>query len=283
MAVERYLGINVPTAEDMRSIEESSRLYAEDHAIIMTLPVLHRAASEDQELAAVTFIATPKCLITLRYANPSPIGLFAQSLERHAQTSLSPEDILIDLLEKIAERMAEIMETATEDLEKLSHDIFRKNGETGAASGTDFRSVIRKIGHINDLATEAKASSLSFTRLLPFYAAHAKPEKNPANRLLALERDIASISEHATFVSAKVSFLLDATLGLINHEQNSIIKIFSVAAVAFMPPTLIASIYGMNFKQMPELGWPFGYPLAIGMMVFLALIPLWYFRRKKWL
>lgn len=283
VAVEKRLGINVPTREDMRSIEESSRLYVEDGALVMTLPVLHRAASDDQELSTVTFIYTPMCLVTLRYSNPSPIGYFAQSLQRPEAPCQTAEDILVGLLEKIAERMAEIMEGATEEIEKLSHEIFRKNGESGAASGTDFRSVIRKIGHSNDLATEAKASGLCFSRLLSFYAAHAKPGKSAAIRLHSVERDIASISEHTTFVSAKVSFLLDATLGLINHEQNNIIKIFSVAAVAFMPPTLIASIYGMNFKQMPELGWAFGYPLALAMMIVFALIPLWYFRRKKWL
>lgn len=282
-AVESFIGIDAPTNEDIRSIEESSRLYVEDHALVMTLAMLHRAASEEHELTTLTFIATPKCLVTLRYANPSPIGQFAQNLDRQTYTTITPEDILIGLLEKIMERMAEVMENATEDLKRMSYEIFRKNGESSSASGTDFRNVISKIGQINDLVTAAKASSLSFARLLPFYATHAKPGKAPMGRLQVLERDLTSISEHATFISTKVSFLLDATLGLINHEQNNIIKIFSVAAVVFMPPTLIASLYGMNFHFMPELSWSFGYPLAIMLMIICALIPLWYFRRKKWL
>ena len=96
-------------------------------------------------------------------------------------------------------------------------------------------------------------------------------------------RDVRTITEQAGFLQQKTVFLLDATLGLINIEQNAIIKIFSVVAVAFLPPTLVASAYGMNFRVMPELGWPFGYPFALGLMGLSALVPLWYFRRRRWL
>ena len=108
-------------------------------------------------------------------------------------------------------------------------------------------------------------------------------KKDAKARMETLKRDVASIDEHAAFLSAKVSFLLDATLGLINIEQNAIIKIFTVAAVAFLPPTLIASIYGMNFEFMPELHWQHGYLVAIGMMVLSAVLPFWYFRKRGWL
>ena len=102
-------------------------------------------------------------------------------------------------------------------------------------------------------------------------------------RLQTLGRDIQSISEHASFMTQKVTFLLDATLGMINIEQNATIKIFSVLAVIFMPPTMIASIYGMNFEHMPELGWPLGYPAALGIMLAAAVLPYWFFKRKGWL
>jgi magnesium transporter len=111
----------------------------------------------------------------------------------------------------------------------------------------------------------------------------AKEMKDHRARLKILQRDIASLTDHSSFLSSKINFLLDAVLGLINIEQAGIIKIFSVAAVVFLPPTLVASIYGMNFRVMPELEWTYGYPFAIGLMVLSALLPWLYFKRKGWL
>jgi magnesium transporter len=108
-------------------------------------------------------------------------------------------------------------------------------------------------------------------------------KKDIKARIKTLSRDLGSITDHANFLAGKVNFLLDATLGLINIEQNAIIKIFTVAAVAFLPPTLIASIYGMNFDFMPELKWHYGYLVAIGLMILSAVLPMWYFRRRGWL
>ena len=107
--------------------------------------------------------------------------------------------------------------------------------------------------------------------------------KDARARVKTLSRDVISLSDHASFQTQKITFLLDATLGMINIQQADIIKIFSVAAVVFLPPTLIASIYGMNFRHMPELDWWFGYPLALGLMVLAAVLPYLYFKRKGWL
>lgn len=128
---------------------------------------------------------------------------------------------------------------------------------------------------------------MSIQRLVSYHGAKEKSarkgKKDTAQRIRLIQRDAASLGDHAIFLSGKINFLLDATLGLINLEQNQIIKIFSVAAVVFLPPTMVASIYGMNFEQMPELHLPFGYPLARCIMVASALVPFLYFKRRGWL
>ena len=279
--VERLLSLEVPTPEEMQEIEASSRLYVDNRAIVMTLPVLNRTATTQPEIVAVTFILADHRLITLRYADPSPFSAFIQRVNRQPGLIDSGEYILLGLLEQIADRLADILEGAVAEVENISHEIFQNSDDSDI--NTDFKHVLRRIGYAGDLATKAKDSLLGLNRLILFFSAQTSIKKDASLRLETLSRDVSSIDEHARFLSEKVSFLLNATLGMLNIEQNNIIKIFSVAAVAFMPPTLIASIYGMNFHQIPELSWAWGYPLAVVMMVASAVVPLWQFKRKKWL
>lgn len=278
--VERLLSIEVPTREEMQEIEASSRLYVDEGALVMTMPILNKVSTSEPEAVAVTFILAGDRLVTVRNADPAPFGIFIQRSHRQPSLVATGEQALMGLLEQAADGLADILEGAAAELEGLSREIFRSNGSNG---GTNFNEALRSIGHVGELAAKAKESLLNFTRLLLFFASQTGLKKDAKIRLKTLMRDASSIDEHATFLSAKVSFLLDATLGLINIEQNKIIKIFSVAAVAFLPPTLIASIYGMNFESMPELKWEGGYLLAIGLMIVSSIVPFWYFRRKKWL
>ncbi len=280
--VQKWLDIEVPTRDEMQEIETSSRLYKEDNgALVMTMAVLDRPTSDEPEAPSVTFILMGKCLVTVRYVEPVPFHQFIARIKRQPSLALSGEQALLGLLEQVSDYLADILEGATFDLEGLSRNIFKsgKDEETNANLGE----AINRIGHVGDLATKAKGSLLNLTRLLLFLASHADIEVDAKGRMKTLMQDANSLDEHARFLSAKVSFVLDATLGLINLEQNNIIKMFSVAAVAFLPPTLIASIYGMNFKFMPELQWDYGYPFALGVMVLSAALPLWFFWRKKWL
>ncbi|MDX9688927.1 MAG: magnesium transporter [Proteobacteria bacterium] len=279
--VERLLSIEVPTRDEMQEIETSSRLYVEDGALVMTMAVLHRPTSDEPEAPSVTFILVNNCLLTVRYVDPVPFNQFIQRIRRQPSLALSGGRALLGLLEQISEYLADILEGATFDLEGLSRGIFRSNRDAEAA--TNYSEAIVRIGHIGDLATKAKGSLLNLTRLLLFLAAQSDVDKEVKDRMKTLMQDANSLDEHARFLSAKVSFVLDATLGLINLEQNNIIKMFSVAAVVFLPPTLIASVYGMNFKFLPELDWAYGYPFALLLMVLSAAVPLWFFWRKKWL
>jgi len=279
--IEQRFGIEVPTREEMQEIELSSRLYDEDGALFMTVSVLTRATTDAPQTAAVTFILVKKTLITLRYADPVPFKTFIRRVKKTPSLANSAETVMFGLLEQIVDRLADLMEQTATDLENLSNQVFAS--PEGPGSDQDHRETLRQIGRTGNLSGKAKDSLLNLHRLGLFLSTQTRLKKDAKARLKVISRDIVSITEHANFIANKVTFLLDATLGMISLEQNNIIKIFSVAAAAFLPPTLIASIYGMNFEVMPELGWEFGYPVAIGLMILSAVLPLWYFKRKGWL
>lgn len=280
-AVERVLGVEVPTRAEMSEIEASSRLYLEGRALVMTLPVINKSTSDEPESAAITFVLSGSRLVTLRYADPAPFNLFSQRLRRQPSLAQTGEQAFLGLLEQITDRLADILEAAMASLDVFTRETLRN--EDATAGLVDFKDVLRRIGRVSDLAAKAKECLLNLSRLLLFLTAQMDLSEASMSRVKSLMRDAKSIDEHASFVSSKVAFLLEATLGLINIEQNNIIKIFSVAAVAFLPPTLVASIYGMNFKHLPELDWDFGYPIALGIMLLSAVLPFMWFRRKKWL
>jgi len=283
-AVEQFLAIEVPTREEMREIETSNRLYEEDGALYMTATVLKGIDTERPEAAAVTFILVRNKLITNRYHDPLPFRRFIAHAERHPSVSTSAPAILAGLLESIIERIADLLERVGGDLDELSAGVFRPQRSRKNFS-RDMRGVMERIGRDGDLISKARESLVSLGRLLSFAqqsgALALSTELRARFRTLA--RDVLALADHATFVSNKASFMLQATLGLINIEQNDIIKIFSVVAVVFLPPTLIASIYGMNFRVMPELDWTLGYPLALLMMVASAVLPYLFFKRRGWL
>jgi magnesium transporter len=289
-SVERAYHMEVPTREEMREIEASSRIYTENGALVMTAPILHRATTEIPESGVITFILLAETLVTVRFVDPLPFSVFARRAERNPALAASAQSVLLGLLEGITDRLADVLELAQADMEQVSREIFAKRAAALDAQSReakrkypDLQETMRRIGRGGDLATKARDSLLGLSRIAVFLAAQPDMKKDIKARIKTLSRDLASITDHAHFLAGKVNFLLDATLGLINIEQNAIIKIFTVASVAFLPPTLIASIYGMNFDTMPELHWQHGYIIAIGLMILSAVLPMWYFRRRGWL
>ena len=283
-AVEQLLAIEVPTREEMREIETSNRLYEEDGALYMTATVLTRIDTERPEAAAITFILVGNKLITNRYHDTLPFRRFTAYAERHAAAATSAPSILAGLLESVIERIADVLERVGSDLDELSAGVFAPQRRRKSFS-RDMRAVMERIGRNGDLISKSRESLVSLGRLLSFVqqSGHVSLTPEVRARLKTQSRDVLALSDHATFVSNKASFMLQATLGLINIEQNETVKIFSVVAVVFLPPTLIASIYGMNFHFMPELDWKLGYPLALLLMLASAVGPYLFFKRKGWL
>ena len=283
-AVERLLAIDVPSREEMREIETSNRLYEENGTLYMTATVVTKIDTDRPESAAVTFILSHNRLITNRYVDPLPFRRFVAYAERHPAAATTAPGILAGLLEAIIERTADVLERVGVGLDDLSASVF--SPETKAPSqARNLRNVMERIGRDGDLTSKARESLVTLARQLTFIqqSTSVQMPNELRARYRSMSRDVLALSDHASFVANKSSFMLQATLGLINIEQNNIIKIFSVAAVAFLPPTLVASIYGMNFHFMPELDWPFGYPVALALMLLSAVLPYVYFRRRGWL
>ena len=283
--VETSLKIDVPTREEQQEIEVSSRLYQEDGAHFMTATLLYLGGDTETKTTPVSFILAGTRLVTVRYAEPRAFAIFATRCNRQETDLGKGTSVLIGLLDTIVDRLADFIERIQAEVEGLSHSVFENKGVV-AARQRRFDVLLKSIGREGEITSKARESAHSLGRLLTFfaYAINERKEGKPLqSRVRAAVRDVNSLTDHATFLSGKIIFLLDATLGMIQIQQNDIIKIFSVAAVVFLPPTLIASIYGMNFHAMPELDWLFGYPFALGLMVLFAVLPYIYFKHKGWL
>src|SRR5438067_394053 len=284
-AVERLAGIAVPTREDMQEIEISSRLYIENGARYMTATLMCNSDSDMPKTTAVTFILAGHRLVTVRYDEPKPFALVEHKLARSCAAAITGEQVLMELLDAVIDRCADILERIGADVDTVSHDIFEPESERHG-SAKRYSEILIAIGRKGDLTSKVRESLVSIGRLVTFLSAvieGVKWSKDMREQLKTQQRDVASLTDHASYLSNKITFVLDAMLGVVNLEQNNIIKLFSVMAVVLMPPTLIASIYGMNFKIMPELEWQHGYPFALVAMLLAAVLPYVFFKWKKWL
>lgn len=275
---EETLAIDLPTKEEMSEIEISSRLYQENGALFMTATVMTQVEAGNPTTEPVTFVLIGQRLVTIRYANPMPFRVFATQVQRQTDLSGKGDIILVGLLDAIIDRIADVLERVQRDMSRISGWIFSHDK-------TDYEEVLRKIGHAEGLNSRARESLVSIGRVLSYLSRpnEIKQHRRMAGSLKTLSRDVLSLSDHSSFLGSNITFLLDATLGMSNIEQTGVIKIFSVMSVLFLPPTLIASIYGMNFQFMPELVLSYGYPVSLVLMLIAGILPYWYFKRRGWL
>jgi magnesium transporter len=281
--LEAQLGVDIPTREEMHRFEVSGRLYREDDAVVMTATLPARTDSDDLLMAPVAFVIAGGKLITVRYHEPRVFKTFPQRAAESNVGCANGETVFVALLEATVDRLTDILERAEEEVDGISRAIFRS--EQPKSMRHDLMNTLQLIGRKGDLCSNIQVCLLSLQRLAGFWSQVLADQgaKDLRGRVRTLEHYLESLGDHSSFVSQKVTFLLDATLGMINIEQSDIIKIFSIAAGVCLPPTLIASIYGMNFTFMPELRWPYGYPMAALLMLASALLPFWYFKRRGWL
>lgn len=282
-SVNALLGMELPTRADMEEIEISSRLYSEDGGLFMTALVLANSDSERPVADVVTFVLAREKLITIRYIDPQPFRTFAARCERAMVIAPRAENVLNVLLDVIIDRMADVLERVSSDVEAISREIFDPN--QAHIGRRDFQGVLRRLGAKHDLTGKMRECLLTMNRMATFLgtAMESKSNREARVHVKTLSRDAQSLLDHSSFIATKLGYLQDATLGLISNEQNNIIKIMSVAAMVFLPPTLIASIYGMNFHYLPELSWPFGYVYSLLLMMVSAVVPYVWFKRRGWL
>src|SRR5437868_4239872 len=240
-AVEGLAGIAVPTREDMQEIEISSRLYLENGARYMTASLMCGTETDNPRTTAVTFILAHHRLVTVRYDEPKPFALVENKLARACAPGITGEMVLMELLDAVIDRNADILERAGSDMDTISHQIFEPEGAARTGHAMRYSDILIAIGRKGDLTSKVRESLVSIGRVVTFVAAAVdgvKWSKDMREQLKTMQRDVTSLTDHASYLSNKITFVLDAMLGVVNLEQNNIIKLFSVMAVVLMPPTL---------------------------------------------
>ena len=278
-AVERLMGLAIPTREEMAELEASSRLYREDGAVFVTADILHNGDADLPILDPVTFILTDGPLVTVRYFDPRPFALLKEKLAREPEICATGAGLFLHLMEAVVDRASDILSANAAKCEAIAAHIFTPGRTVG------FEKLIAKLGRGHMANARIEQSLAGLARIFAYIAPEDRIERLPEARehLKSLSADASSLIAHNQAIAASIEFQLSAALGLINIEQSSIIKIVSVASAVILPPTLIASVYGMNFEHMPELGLPWAYPAALGAMLVSAVLPLIWFRRRGWL
>ncbi len=283
--VEAVIGHNVPTQDELAEIEPSSRLFERDGALYMTLSALRGVTEGRPTSTPIGFVLAGNRLVTVRYAAPSPIVAFASHVRREPEIARDALTVLIRLLDAIIDRLADELEASGVEIEKISGHIFNKEDDDRRIPAARLTALLTRIGRAQSLLAKIRETAVSTARLLSFLSANGPSDWHAAGRahIASLTNDITSLIDHSGFLADNLTFLLDAALGLISVEQNAAMKLFSWAALIFLPPTLIAGIYGMNFDHMPELHWLFGYPFALALIIASAVLPVWYFKRRGWI
>jgi|SRR5579859_2430853 len=285
--IERATGLHVPSLLELNEIESSSRLRLQDGALYLSTPIVFHADPDQPFTTSVGFVLRRDLLITVRFVELKSFSAFAESIEKPGALRGSAAGAFVGLLETIVDRMADGLESVGAELDTVSKRIFRENvtPRPPARADADLRATLRKVGHIGDLTSKIRDSLLGLGRMAPYVTTHGAdwlpPEVRPD--LETVRQDILSLTEYDAQLTNNVQLLLDATLGLINVEQNNIIKVLTIVSVVGVPPTLIASMYGMNFRHMPELDWAWGYPYGLALIAASAILPLAWFKLRGWL
>ena len=282
----RRSGLRVPSLAEVVEIESSSRLAVEGGALYLTTSMLSRAAGGQRTVAPIGFVVAPDRLMTVRFAESVLVDEFLGS-GRAPDGPASGMQPFLGLLEAMVDRLADVLEHLSGEMDALSAALFR-DGPAGRLSGrrrtTFLQQTLTEIGDRGARISQLRDSLLGLGRIARYVPqAVTWPSQTDTNRLATVARDIASLSDYDVQLSDRVQFLLDATLGFISIDQNDTIKVLTVVSIVGIPPTFIASLYGMNFQHMPELAWRYGYPYALCLIALSIVVPLLLFWRKGWL
>jgi magnesium transporter len=283
VAAVTALGIEVPSLSDMEEIEISNRLYRDAQADYMTVVLPGLSTTKTPTAGPVTFILTQNRLVTVRHHAPRPFETFPDRAEKATAGCASAERIFLGLVEECVARLADLLEAVGRELDGVSAAVF---SGTAAQRPDVLQSALERTGQQGDLLNRIRLGLLSLERAMSYYSQTVieRPESKVLRAVVKGQtRDLQALEVHADFLSSRVSLAVDATLGMVNLAQNATVRIVSVVAVLFLPPTLIASIYGMNFAHMPELAKWWGYPLALALMLASAVGTYVFFKWRRWL
>lgn len=283
-ALKRASGTYLPPQEDDWKNSMFNRIYRTETVCFMTAALIFKTGSDHPTNRSVTFVLTDQLLVTMRDIAPTSFRNFAKRLMEAPQNFISSNEIMGGLMEDMLLRVAYNSELVMTEMDTLSHQIFGPRSKLESADvTTPMRRILQRLGEAADLNSKINVSLHSLARLLAFFREDQDDNHYLARKLDVLDSDVHELLQQNAFISDKITFLMDATLGMIDVEQNIIMKIFSVFTVLLLPPTLIGSIYGMNFAYMPWLHQAWGFFAALLVMVVCAAAPYLYFRRRRWL
>jgi magnesium transporter len=285
--VEALFGVSVPTRDDLSEIERSSRLRARDGVLSMSVPMTTLTSGGEPQTAPVGFILSRERLLTVRFAALHAFDAVVAKFDEPQTKPASSLEVFVDLCDEIVDRLADNLEQAAAELRTMSLAIFHVpdgEGRQAIRLGQTIRGQLRHVGRLGDRVSNVRDALLGTGRAVDFACGlttdwsdgHLQPRMN------TLKQDVVSLNDYEVHLSDKVQFLLDAMVGLIGIAQNDVFKILTIVSIVGIPPTLVAGIYGMNFKGMPEYDWSFGYPYGLAVIALSAIIPLVWFKVRGW-
>ena len=307
-AARRGMGVSIPGEMDLSEIETSSRLSVLGDVITLSTPMTYHGQDGQSLISPLGFVLSPRQLLTVRFVQMPVFDIYCEKFAGAGKDGASTggastgsastgaagtggadkssAGAFVGLLEAIVDRLADVLEHVGTDLSALSTRIFQPGGhgpQKTISNDKSLRLTLRQVGLAGERVSNIRDSLLGLSRIVGYVADAASGWLPPLliGRLTTLKHDIASLADYDNQITNKVQFLLDATLGFINIDQAEGIKVLTVVSLVGVPPTLIASIYGMNFK-IPELQWDYGYAFGLTMIVLGAVLPFVWFKRQGW-
>jgi magnesium transporter len=283
--VEAQYKIDIPSKDLLNEIESSSRLFNREGFICVSMPLIPSRDSEDPTPPPLGFVLTPAILVTVRFSDVHGIAQAVALFKNGAPPSST--HAFVSILEAMVDYGADLLERLAQDVAAISRRSFRQyaKGPSRITNSTrNLRATLVELGSAGEHISEVRDTLLGLQRIASFVSEAARTwlPKDAYARLQTVRRDVLSLTDFETHLSNKVQFLLDAVLGFINTEQNEIFKVLTIASVIGIPPTLIASMYGMNFKNMPELSWSWGYQWGLALIVISTVLPILWFKSRGW-
>jgi magnesium transporter len=284
--VEQTTGLHVPTLAELSEIETSSRLVRRGDTLYLSMPALERGEGLSARSTPVGFVLSRNRLITVRFAAMPAFDQVANDCRARPTGPGSSVEVFLSLIEGTVDRIADLLEHEGDTLDRISRRVFRpEKAGTGREVDRELRGILRRVGALGDLIGKVRDTLLGVGRIVQYVTLNASEwcGHEQRQRFKTLRADILSLNEYDAHLFSKLQFLLDATVGLIGIEQSNKFTLLTIVSIVGIPPTLIASIYGMNFEHIPELHWAWGYWYGLAVIAISGVLPLLWFRRKGWL
>src|SRR5499433_3077987 len=285
--VESDCGLKLPSRHDLSEVESSSRIAEENGVLFLSMPIVSHARALEDAPSPIGFVLSKNVLVTIRYTQLRSFDAAAAKLSKN-DTRASSVDAFATLVEEMVDRSADVLEGIAAELDAVSRSVFLKTRTRRrhlTRSNDALHRTLIEVGNAGERLSQIRGSLLGLQRIVPFVS---EPERDwiphtMRSRLKTAQTDLLSLTDYETHLSNKVQFLLDAVLGFINTKQNDIFTVLTIVSVVGIPPTLVASIYGMNFKNMPELDWAWGYQFGLTLIVLSTVLPILWFKWRGWL